>query len=117
MTDDEFRDLVVDALDSLPDELGALLENVEVVIEDEPPSHAVEEPEEPPYGLYQGVPLTQRGDYGGVLPDKISIFKGPLTRDFSDPEEICDEVRVTVIHEIAHHFGIDEDRLDELGWG
>lgn len=117
MNDADFERLVVEALDSLPDELGKLLDNVEVVIEDEPPRHVVEEfGDEPLYGLYEGIPLTERLDYGGVLPDKISIYKGPLTRDFVTAEEMRDEVRITVVHEIAHHFGIDEDRLDELGW-
>lgn len=113
----EFEQLVVDAIDSLPDEVTAMLDNVEVVIEDEPPGHVVEElGDEGLYGLYEGVPLTDRGDYAGVLPDKISVYMGPLTRDFSTQREICEEVRITVLHEIAHHFGIDDGRLDELGW-
>lgn len=117
VTDEEFEGLVIDALDELPEALGRLLDNVEVVIEAEPPDYVLDEVEdETLYGLYEGIPLTERGDYGGVLPDKISIYRGPLTRDFDDPDEIREEVQVTVVHEIAHHFGIDDARLEELGW-
>jgi predicted Zn-dependent protease with MMP-like domain len=115
--DAAFERLVVEALDSLPEALLALIENAEVVVEEEPPPHVLEEfGDEPIYGLYEGVPLTERGDYAGVLPDKISIYKRPLIRDFNDPDEIVEEVRITVVHEIAHHFGIDDGRLEELGW-
>ena len=70
------------------------------------------------FGLYHGIPLTKRGGhYEGVLPDRISIYKGPIERFARTPERIKEQVRVTVVHEIAHHFGIDDDRLDELGWG
>jgi predicted Zn-dependent protease with MMP-like domain len=74
-------------------------------------------PEDTLYGLYEGVPLTERGwGYHGALPDKITIFRGPLERDFPR-EELEEQVRITVVHEVAHHFGFDEERLEELGWG
>ena len=108
----EFEGLVGDALDSIPPELTALMSNVVVLIEDEPP-------EEDPHllGVYDGVPLTERGEwYGGVLPDRITIFMGPTLRSCAQPEDVVAEVHVTVVHEIAHHFGIDDARLHELGY-
>ena len=88
------------------------MSNVEIVVEDE-------NPEDPDlFGLYLGVPLTDRGStYAGVLPDKIAIYRLPLEDEFADdPEALEEEIRITVLHEVAHHFGIDEDRLSELGW-
>jgi predicted Zn-dependent protease with MMP-like domain len=107
---DSFEVAVEDALDALPDELAALLSNVAVTIEDEPP------PGQPLLGLYRGVPLTRRTvEYGGVLPDKITIYRRPLERLYgSDPARLRREVRRTVLHEIAHHFGISDARLVEL---
>jgi predicted Zn-dependent protease with MMP-like domain len=108
---DRFEQLVVDALDQLPEELAVLLDNVAVVIED----HNAEEPDL--LGLYEGVPLTERETYGGLeLPDRISIYRLPLCQLAADEDEVVEEVLVTVVHEIAHHFGIDDDRLHELGW-
>ncbi|MGH2746831.1 MAG: metallopeptidase family protein [Actinomycetota bacterium] len=113
-----FEELVADALDSLPEEIAVRMDNVEVVIEDEPPAdvlagmprgHTL-------FGLYQGIPLTDRRRYEGVLPDKISIYRGPIERAARTPRRIKEQVRRTVIHEVAHHFGIDDDRLEELGW-
>jgi predicted Zn-dependent protease with MMP-like domain len=101
------------AVESLPDDLRRAMSNVVIVVEDE-------NPEDPDlYGLYTGVPLTDRGaeSYAGALPDKIEIYRIPLEEEFGDdPELLEEEIRVTVLHEIAHHFGIDEERLDELGW-
>jgi predicted Zn-dependent protease with MMP-like domain len=108
----EFEEHVRRALDSLPADLRAAMSNVEIVVEDE-------NDEDPDlYGLYLGVPLTERGSgYAGALPDKIAIYRLPLEEEFGeDPEVLEDEIRITVLHEIAHHFGIDEDRLAELGW-
>jgi predicted Zn-dependent protease with MMP-like domain len=108
-----FEEHVRAALDSLPAELQKAMSNVEIVVEDE-------NPEEPDlYGLYLGIPLTERDEgYSGVLPDKIEIYRIPLEEEFGDdPAVLEDEIRITVVHEIAHHFGIDEDRLAELGWG
>jgi predicted Zn-dependent protease with MMP-like domain len=111
---------VEEALDSLPDDLSSEMSNVEVVVEDEPPAeytgtlprgHTL-------LGHYHGIPLTKRGNYySHVLPDKISIYRGPIERFARTPEAIKRQVRKTVLHEIAHHFGIEEDRLHELGWG
>lgn len=98
-----------------------MLDNVEVVVEDEPSPVQRHELDlrdaDSLFGLYQGIPLTDRGSsYNMVLPDKITIFRGPLERACASAQEVEEEVRVTVIHELAHHVGIDEDRLDELGW-
>jgi predicted Zn-dependent protease with MMP-like domain len=106
-----FEDHVRRALESLPSELRDAMSNVEVVVEDE----NAEDPGV--FGLYLGIPLPERHDYAGVLPDKIAIYRVPLEAEFGDdPAVLEDEIRVTVLHEVAHHFGIDEDRLDELGW-
>lgn len=112
MSREEFEDAVGDSLDLVPDGLMARLDNVVFLVEDEPP------PEEGPdlLGLYDGVPLTER-DWGMQLPDRIFIYRGPLLRMCEDRDELLDEIAVTVVHEIAHHFGIDDDRLHELGWG
>ena len=106
-----FEEHVERVLASLPSELSAAMSNVEIVVEDE-------NPEDPDlFGLYLGIPLTERGDYIGVLPDKIAIYRLPLEEEFGDdPSVLEEEIRITVLHEVAHHFGIDEDRLDELGY-
>jgi predicted Zn-dependent protease with MMP-like domain len=115
-----FEDLVVEALDSLPEDIATRLENVEIVVEDEPPDEFLETlaAEETLFGHYHGVPITERdGNYAGVLPDKISIYRGPIVRHHQSTALMRDAVRTTLIHEIGHHFGIEEDRLHELGWG
>jgi predicted Zn-dependent protease with MMP-like domain len=107
-----FEEHVERAVESLPPELRKAMSNVEIVVEDQ-------NPEDPDlYGLYLGIPLTERDTgYAGVLPDKIAIYRLPLVEEFGDdPEVLEDEIRITVLHEIAHHFGVDEDRLTELGW-
>ena len=105
-----FDDHVRAALDELPSHLGAALRNVAVVVEDE-------NPDDPDlYGLYQGVPLPERGDDTGLLPDKISIYRIPLEESFPEPAELREEIRITVLHELAHYFGLDEDRISELGY-
>jgi predicted Zn-dependent protease with MMP-like domain len=106
----DFDDAVRDALDSLPADLAEYMSNVEVVVEDEPPRGL------PLLGLYQGVPLTRRGSfYAGALPDKITIFSGPLERRYgADPQRLRREIRRVVLHEVAHHFGISDERLVEL---
>jgi predicted Zn-dependent protease with MMP-like domain len=114
LSDDEFQDAVGDALDQIPDELTRLISNVAVLVEDEPP------PDEPDLlGIYEGTPLTERDGWwdAGSLPDRITIFKGPLERMCVDRDDLLDEIAVTVVHEVAHHFGVDDDRLHELGWG
>jgi len=106
-----FEDRVRGALDSLPAELREAMSNVEIVVEDQNTEDPVI------FGLYVGIPLTDRHDYAGVLPDKIEIYRVPLEAEFGhDPELLEEEIRITVVHEVAHHFGIDDDRLAELGW-
>jgi predicted Zn-dependent protease with MMP-like domain len=116
----DFYELVERAVEGLPPELSRLLDNVAIVVDDWPDYSTPlvsGGPGETLYGLYEGVPLTERGaGYYGVLPDKITIFRGPLERDFAK-DELEEQVRVTVVHEIAHYFGFDEERLEELGWG
>ena len=115
-----FEDLVVEALDSLPEDIATRLENVEIVVEDEPPDEFLEtlEAEETLFGHYHGIPVTERdGNYASVLPDKISIYRGPIVRHHQTTALTREAVRTTLIHEIGHHFGIEEDRLHELGWG
>jgi len=105
-----FDDHVRAALDELPPGLAAALTNIAVVVEDE-------NPEDPDLlGLYHGVPLPERGDGAGMLPDKISIYRIPLEESFPDPAELREEIRITVLHELAHYFGLDEDRIAELGY-
>ena len=107
----EFEGLVAEALDAIPEELGRLMSNVAVLVADEPP------PGQDLLGLYEGIPLTERdGWYAGVLPDTITIFRNPILRLCRSRDEVVEEVRVTVIHEVAHHFGIDDDELHDLGW-
>jgi predicted Zn-dependent protease with MMP-like domain len=107
--EDTFGRLVEEALDSIPPELGRLMRNVAVLVEDYGGSPNL-------LGLYQGVPLTSRtSSYAGVLPDRITIYRLPLCRRARDLEEVVRQVRHTVIHEVAHHFGISDERLEELG--
>ncbi|GJM37372.1 MAG: hypothetical protein DHS20C19_07390 [Acidimicrobiales bacterium] len=106
-----FERLVGDALDALPEELGRLMENVAVVAADRHPTEDL-------LGLYEGIPLTERDDYGGlVMPDVISLYRLPLCEMCADDDELIEEIAVTVVHEIAHHFGIDDESLHEWGWG
>jgi predicted Zn-dependent protease with MMP-like domain len=114
-----FEYLVRRALWTLPESIQGLLDNIAIVVEDKPRPDQLEASEEPEilFGHYEGRPLTERGsDYNMVLPDVITIFRRPLTEAFPDSAELTRQVQITVIHEIAHHFGINEDRLDELGW-
>jgi len=120
MTSREFEKLVEDGLAMIPSELRSLVSNVEIVIEDEPSAEVLDAmgvPEdETLFGLYTGTPLTERTAEYSALPDRITIFRRPLLEEFDNPDELRREVARTVIHEIAHHFGIGEDRLAELGW-
>jgi predicted Zn-dependent protease with MMP-like domain len=108
----EFEELVSLALDGIPAELAALMDNVVVLVEDEPPA------DDPGLlGLYDGVPLTERdSSYTVLSPDRVFVYRGPLTRMCESPEELVEEVRITVVHEIAHHFGIDDQHLHDLGY-
>jgi predicted Zn-dependent protease with MMP-like domain len=113
MSREDFEEAVSDALDSVPQELLGFMDNVVILVEDEPDGS-----EKDLLGLYQGTALTDRGwEYGGVLPDTITIYMGPTLRMCGSAEEVVEEVAVTVVHEIAHHFGIEEERLHDLGWG
>jgi predicted Zn-dependent protease with MMP-like domain len=117
----EFEGLVTAALDEIPEPFASHLSNVDVIIEDEPSAEDLEladlEAGGTLFGLYQGIPQTERdGNYTWVMPDKITIFRGPITRACRTPEDVREEAMVTVVHEIAHHFGISDERLDELGW-
>ena len=106
-----FEDEVAKALDGLPPELAAGLRNVAVLIEDERPG------EPGLLGLYEGVPLPERRSGNPVQPDTIKIFREPLERLYRDPDELREQIRITVLHELAHYFGIGEERLEELGYG
>lgn len=114
MSREDFEDAVRDGLDLIPEELAARMDNVVVLVEDDPPA---DDPEL--LGLYEGVPLTERGELwaAGSLPDRITIFRNPTLALCADRDEVVEEVAVTVVHEVAHHFGIDDRRLHELGWG
>jgi predicted Zn-dependent protease with MMP-like domain len=109
----DFERLVADALDELPPELSALVDNCVVLVEDSPPQ------DEPHLmGLYDGIPLTERGQgYSGVLPDRIFIFRLPTLAICETPDDVREEVQITVVHEVAHHFGISDERLHALGYG
>ncbi|WP_132189368.1 MULTISPECIES: metallopeptidase family protein [Kribbella] len=109
----DFEVLVSEALDQVPPELAALIDNVAVFVEDDAPDsdpHLL--------GIYEGIPLTERGNYyGGVLPDRITVYRNPTLEICDTVEDVVDEVNITVVHEIAHHFGIDDARLHDLGYG
>jgi len=112
VTREEFEGLVAEALDTIPTELADLLDNVVIVVEDDAPA-------DDPHllGLYSGVPLTERGSwYAGILPDQISIYRNPTLAICDTRDDVVEEVHITVVHEIAHHFGIDDDRLHDLGY-
>jgi predicted Zn-dependent protease with MMP-like domain len=112
LTPEEFDGLVGRALETIPTRLARAMDNVAVFVEDEPPDDVPGL-----LGLYEGIPLTARdGWYAGVLPDRITIFAGPLMRRCATQDEVVEQVRITVVHEVAHHFGIDDDELDELGY-
>jgi predicted Zn-dependent protease with MMP-like domain len=120
LTASEFEKLVEDGLTLIPEEIRSRISNVQLVIEEEPSDDLLDQLgvplDETLYGLYTGVPLTERTVEYSALPDRIIIFRRPLLEEFDNPLEIRREVARTVIHEVAHHFGIDEDRLAELGW-
>ncbi len=108
---ERFEELVAQALDGLPPELGALMDNVAVFVEERSRRGDV-------LGLYEGVPLTARdaGYTGMVMPDRVTVYRAAVCEHCSTEEEVVEQVRVTVVHEVAHHFGIDDDRLEALGW-
>ena len=113
MNSERFEELVADALDEVPGELLDLMDNVVILVVDDPPA---DQPDL--LGVYEGYSLTDRGwNYTGVLPDRILIFRNPILGICEDEDDVVEEVAVTVVHEIAHHFGIDDARLHALGWG
>jgi predicted Zn-dependent protease with MMP-like domain len=109
---ERFEELVAEALDGIPDELARRMENVAVVVADGTSDGGL-------LGRYDGVPLTERADYGVgmVVPDTITIFRLPILAMCATEAEVVEQVRITVVHEVGHHFGIDDARLEELGWG
>lgn len=112
LTTDEFDELVSEALDTIPAELAKMVDNCVVLVEDDAPEDAPDL-----FGLYEGTPLTERGEwYTGVLPDTIRLFRRPILQVCESYDDVVDEIRITVVHEIAHHFGIDDHRLHDLGW-
>lgn len=112
MPPERFEELVAEALDEIPPEFTAAMDNVVVLVE----PHNAEEPDI--LGLYHGVALTERTtSYGGELPDRISIYREPILSICDTEEEVVEEVVITVMHEVGHHFGIDDARLHDLGWG
>jgi predicted Zn-dependent protease with MMP-like domain len=113
MSRERFEELVGEALDEVPQELLSMMNNVVFIVEDQPPGGG-----DDLLGVYEGTALTHRGwDYSGVLPDRITIYRLPTLRICDTEDDVVDEVAITVVHEIAHHFGIEERRLHELGWG
>jgi predicted Zn-dependent protease with MMP-like domain len=114
-----FEGLVADALDQIPEELGKYMDNVAVFVEDWPTPEQLAGRRGTLLGLYQGIDLTRRSSltYGGAMPDRITVFRGPISRIAQNQWELVDIVTRTVIHEVAHHFGISDPRLHQLGWG
>jgi predicted Zn-dependent protease with MMP-like domain len=109
MSSEDFEELVARALDDIPPELSSLMDNVVVQVDDVSPPGRL-------FGLYQGVPLTMRGQYSAAMPDRITIFKETICGAFNDVHDVERQVRKTVIHEVGHHFGITDARLRALGW-
>ena len=107
---ERFAELVAEALDAIPEELGRLMDNVNVFVDDHSPPGRL-------LGLYEGIPLTHREAYGGLaMPDRITLYRRAICRACHSEGEVRRQVRVSVLHEVAHHFGIDDERLEELGW-
>jgi predicted Zn-dependent protease with MMP-like domain len=119
MSPEDFEAAVSDALLLIPDKAARAMDNVAIFIEDDYAPQPGEPPDTVLLGLYEGVPLTERDSWwdAGSLPDRITIFRQPILDICGSRQEVIDEVAITVIHEIAHHFGIGDDRLHELGWG
>jgi predicted Zn-dependent protease with MMP-like domain len=120
VSEEEFEQMVADALDEIPPELGNEMENVAVVVQEWPTRGQLARVAAGGtlLGLYEGIPITKRGpmSYSGVAPDRITIFRGPLTRLARDDADLAERVRVTVLHEVGHYFGMSDDRLREMGW-
>ena len=111
VTPERFAELVADALDGIPEELGRYMDNVNVFVNDDAPPGRL-------FGYYEGIPLTHREQYGGmVMPDRITIYRQTICAASGTEADVVEQVRITVVHEVAHHFGISDERLTELGWG
>jgi len=119
VSSERFEELVRDAMEGLPDQFLSRIDNVVVVVQQRPTRAQMDHhglgPNETLFGLYEGVPMTVRGSYAPSMPDRITIFQGPMERYCDTEEQLVEQVRKTVVHEVAHYFGIDDDRLDELG--
>jgi predicted Zn-dependent protease with MMP-like domain len=111
VSEDRFSEMIGDALDAIPSELAGQMENVAIFVEDEAESRQL-------FGLYEGIPLTKRAGYGygRTMPDKITLYRMTICSRCSTEEEVAEQVRITLIHEVGHHFGIDDPRLRQLGW-
>jgi predicted Zn-dependent protease with MMP-like domain len=111
VSNERFEELAAEAVTSLPESLSSHMDNVAIIVEDEAPGKNL-------FGLYEGIPLTRRGfsSYNAVMPDRITLFQTTICRVCANEDDVRAQVRKTVIHEIAHHFGISDPRLDELGW-
>lgn len=111
VTNERFEQLAGEALATLPNELASQIENLAIMVESDSPGHNL-------FGLYEGVPLTKRSptSYSGVMPDRITLYQAAICRSCSNEHEVTAQIRKTVLHEVAHHFGISDPRLDELGW-
>ncbi len=110
ISNERFDELVDEALATLPKELSSQIDNVAIIVDDRPPG--------PLFGLYEGIPLTKRSptSYSGVMPDRITLYQATICRYCSNEDEVRAQIRKTVLHEVAHHFGISDPRLHELGW-
>jgi len=117
MSDEEFDSATGEALDMIPSDLAGQLENVAVFVEDRYDPEPWEDPDTVLLGLYEGIPLTERGGEGWSMPDRITLYKEPILEICHSRAEVIDQVTITVIHEVAHFFGIDDEKLHRLGWG
>ena len=117
MSDEEFDAAAGEALDSIPADLAGKLDNVAVFVEDRYEPHPWEDPSTVLLGLYEGIPLTERGGEGWSMPDRITLYKEPILAMCRTRSEVLDQITITVIHEVAHFFGIDDETLHRLGWG
>jgi len=111
VSNERFEELAAEALSELPDELARHIENLAIIVEDQAPGRSL-------FGLYEGIPLTKRSPmtYSGVMPDRITLYQSTICRYCNSEAEVVARIRKTVIHEVAHHFGISDPRLEELGW-
>lgn len=117
MSDEEFDAAVADALDTIPEQLARQIDNVAVFVEDRYQPEPWDAPDTELLGLYEGIPLTERGSEPWAMPDRITLYKDSILAICTTAEDVVDQVRITVVHEVAHFFGIDDATLHRLGWG